>query len=173
MKRIMVFAGILYMMIFSGCASQDTAFAVVDNFEKEKYLGTWYEIARMDFKFEKDLNNTTANYSLQDNRIRVVNRGYNYKTEKWQEAVGKAKFKSGPDKGALLVSFFGPFYGEYNILALDKEYTYALVAGKNTQYLWILSRSRDIPPSIQKKYLGIADELGFNTEELIWVEHDK
>jgi len=156
------------------CSSAYKEVEVVNNFSKEKYLGKWYEIARMDFKYEKDLNNTTAEYSAIDgNKIKVVNRGYNYKTGEWKEAVGKAKFKTTEDKGELLVSFFGPFYGAYNIVELDPDYQYSLVMGGSETTLWILSRSKTIPSQIKEKYLTKAKELGFDVSKFIWVEHNK
>ncbi|MBP8082897.1 MAG: lipocalin family protein [Spirochaetes bacterium] len=162
------------VVMFSACSSAYKEVEVVNNFSKEKYLGKWYEIARMDFKYEKDLNNTTAEYSAIDgNKIKVVNRGYNYKTGEWKEAVGKAKFKTTEDKGELLVSFFGPFYGAYNIVELDPDYQYSLVMGGSETTLWILSRSKTIPSQIKEKYLTKAKELGFDVSKFIWVEHNK
>ena len=73
----------------------------------------------------------------------------------------------------LKVSFFGPFYSGYNVLAIDDEYKYALIAGESTKYLWILSREVNIPEEIKNKYLKIAKEIGYNTDDLVWVEHDK
>jgi len=147
---------------------------VVGSFEKEKYLGKWYEIARYDFFFEKNLNNTTAEYALRkDGKISVLNRGYNYVTKKWSEAKGKAKFRGADTKGELEVSFFGPFYAAYNIIAIDRDYKYALVAGKSLKYLWILSREKTIPSEVKENYLSIAKSLGYDTNKLIWVEHDK
>lgn len=146
----------------------------VSPFNKDKYLGKWYEIARFDFSFEKNLNNTTATYSLNSNgTIRVENRGYNYKTGKWQKAIGKAKFTGSSDTAMLKVSFFGPFYGGYNIIALDKDYKFALVAGDNVDYLWILSRETAIPEEIKTEYLNIAKSVGYDLSRLIWVEHGK
>jgi apolipoprotein D and lipocalin family protein len=140
-------------------------------FDKGKYLGTWYEIARMDFKFERNLNQTTANYSLNpDGSIKVVNRGYNYKTSKWSEAVGKAKFAGDPNVARLKVSFFGPFYSGYNVIALDTDYKYALIAGNNTGYMWILSRTKTVSEDVKQNYLKLAKGLGFNIDALIWVE---
>lgn len=146
----------------------------VENFQLERYLGKWYEIARLDFKHERDLNNTTAEYSMYDNGcVRVVNRGYNYKKNEWKEAKGKAKFRGEENIGELKVSFFGPFYSGYNVIALDSDYRYALVAGKNLDYLWILSREKTIPESVRKQYLKEAERIGYNTADLVWVEHDK
>jgi apolipoprotein D and lipocalin family protein len=145
----------------------------VTSFNKSKYLGKWYEIARLDFYFERGLNNTSAFYELnEDGSIKVVNRGYDAEKKKWKESVGKAKFVGKDDVGMLKVSFFGPFYGGYNVIALDSNYQYALVAGDELSYLWILSRQKTIPDSIKKEYLQIAQQIGFKTNELVWVKHD-
>jgi len=164
----------LFALGLLGCTSSPGAFSGVKGFEKEKYLGKWYEIARLDFRFEKDLNNTTAEYSIAKNGdIQVVNRGYNYKKSKPAEAIGKARFRGSDTVGELEVSFFGPFYGDYNIIALDSAYQYALIAGSSTKYLWILSRSKEIPQETRREYLEIARNNGFDTTGLIWVEHNK
>lgn len=131
-----------------------TGATVVKPFNKNKYLGKWYEIARLDFRYERNLNNTTAEYSLNnDGSIKVYNRGFNYKKNKWQSSTGKAKFRGPGNEAALKVSFFGPFYSGYNVIAIDDDYQNALVAGKNLDYLWILSRQKTIPKSIKKLYL--------------------
>ncbi|MBT28401.1 MAG: hypothetical protein CMO01_01990 [Thalassobius sp.] len=164
---------ILLSIVFNSCKTIPEGASPVSSFEVNKYLGKWYEIARMDFKFERNLNNTTAEYSFnEDSTIKVINRGYNYVEEEWDEAIGKAKFSDDADIAALKVSFFGPFYAPYNVIALDKEYKYALVAGKNLDYLWILSREKTIPDQIKEKYLNKAKEIGYNIDELVWVEHD-
>jgi|SRR5690554_2531204 len=168
---------VIVMSVFFGffsCSSIPKGAVAVQNFQKEQYLGLWYEIARLDFKYERNLNNTTARYSLNENNtIKVVNRGYNVVTQEWKEAVGKAKFLKSDSVAMLQVSFFGPFYSGYNVLAIDKDYQYALVAGKNLDYMWILSRTTMVPDSVKQEYLSIAQKIGFKTEELIWVEHDK
>jgi len=146
----------------------------VTPFDKDRYLGKWYEIARLDFYFERHLNNTTANYSLnEDGTIRVVNRGFNVLKNVWKESVGKAKFVEDPSIGKLKVSFFGPIYGGYNVIAVDEEYQYALVAGRNLDYVWILSREPQIPERIKKWFLQEASQLGYEVKDLIWVKHDK
>ncbi|WP_339657634.1 lipocalin family protein [Flavobacterium frigidarium] len=162
-------------LILTSCASRsipEKAVAVT-NFEKDKYLGKWYEIARLDFKFEKGLNNTTAEYSLRDDgKIRVDNKGYDFKKDKWKQSVGKAKFVGEENVAMLKVSFFGPFYAGYNVLAIDKDYKYALVSGDSLDYLWILSREKTIPDSVKEDYLKQAQAIGYNTDDLIWVEHN-
>ncbi len=146
----------------------------VKPFDVNKYVGKWYEIARFDFKQERGLNNTTAEYSLRDDgKIRVVNRGYNYEEKKWEEATAKAKFVGATDEAMLKVSFFGPFYSGYNVVAIDPEYRYALVAGESLKYLWFLSRETTMPESVKKEFIEKAKAIGYNTEELLWVEHNQ
>jgi apolipoprotein D and lipocalin family protein len=165
--------GIIMTGLFA-CATIPKGAVAVKPFFKEKYLGKWYEIARLDFKFERDLNNTTAEYSLNDNgTIKVYNRGYNTKKEVWDQATGKAKFAGDENTAMLKVSFFGPFYSGYNVIAIDDEYKYALISGNSLKYLWILSRETSIPDEIKEKYLKLAKGIGFNTTELLWVKHDK
>lgn len=165
---------ILILIIgFSSCRSIPQNAVAVKSFDKAKYLGKWYEIARFDFKFERNLNNTTAEYSLNKNgSIKVDNKGYNTITREWQQAIGKAKFKGDENIAMLKVSFFGPFYGGYNVLAIDENYKYALVAGGSLSYLWILSRETDIPNDVKTKYLKIAEDAGYDTSKLLWIEHD-
>ena len=147
---------------------------VVKHFDADKYLGRWYEIARFDFRFERDLKNTTANYSLNtDGSIKVVNRGYNVKKRTWEQATGKAKFSGNTSEGKLMVSFFGPFYSGYNIIALDPNYQYALIAGRNLDYLWLLSRTPSMPEAVKDNYLQKAKSIGYDTNRLIWVQHDE
>lgn len=145
----------------------------VTNFDKVQYLGKWYEIARLDFRYERGLSNTTAEYQQNDDcSIKVINRGYDIKKQVWKQAKGRAKFIGDEHIAMLKVSFFWPFFSEYNVIALDSHYRYALVAGKNLSYLWILSRTKDVPSNILSEYLNHAEQLGFNTSRLIWVEHD-
>ncbi len=144
----------------------------VSPFDSKKYLGKWYEIARIDFKFEENLNNTTAEYSMNDDgSIQVLNQGYNTKKDEWEQAKGKAKFVDSDSVARLKVSFFGPFYSGYNVIALDEDYRYALVAGESLDYLWILSRDTTIPQEVKEEYLQIAKTVGYDTDRLLWVEH--
>lgn len=145
----------------------------VRNFNLSRYLGRWYEIARFDFRFERNMNNTMAEYSLlPDGKVRVVNSGFNYVNKQRKQAVGKAKFRGASNIAELKVSFFGPFYAGYNVIALDPDYKYALVAGASLDYLWILSRTKSIPAEVKEEFLNLALQNGFNVQELIWVEHD-
>ncbi|WP_367769243.1 lipocalin family protein [Flavobacterium sp. WC2421] len=177
MKNRSLLGGLVLIgVLFTACGGKtipDKAEAV-QNFNKTKYLGKWFEIARLDFKFEKGLNNTTAEYSLrEDGKIKVDNKGYNYNKKEWEQSIGKAKFVDAENVAMLKVSFFGPFYGGYNVIAIDDDYKYALIAGSSLKYLWILSRETSIPENIKKEYLKKAEEIGYNTADLIWVEHNK
>lgn len=159
-------------LLLTSCGSMPKGATPVTNLNSEKYLGKWYEIARFDFFFEKNMDNTTAHYSLNDDgSIKVVNKGYNYKKGKWQEAKGKAKFVSSPNVGKLKVSFFGPFYSPYNIIDIEGDYEYALVVGKNTDYIWMLSRTPEMPEAVKEKFIQKAESLGYDLSRLIWVEH--
>ncbi|RXK46526.1 lipocalin family protein [Aquirufa rosea] len=164
----------LTFSLFLGACSASTipeGAKAIQNFDKSKYLGNWYEVARLDFYFERNLINTTANYSLNENgTIKVVNRGYEPNKKIWKESIGKAKFVGKENVGMLKVSFFGPFYGGYNIVALDSNYQYALVAGEKLSYLWILSRKKTIPEDVKKDYLQIAEKIGYKTSDLIWLD---
>jgi apolipoprotein D and lipocalin family protein len=146
----------------------------VKPFDKDKYLGKWYEIARMDFKYEKNLDNVTATYSLRDDGlIKVDNKGYNYVKNEWKQSIGKAKFVDDPTTARLQVSFFGPFYSGYNIIAIDPNYRYALIAGNDLNYMWILSREKTIPESVKIEYLDKAKSLGYDVNKLVWDKHDR
>lgn len=158
----------------NSCRSIPQNAIAVKSFDKAKYLGKWYEIARLDFKYERNLNNTTAEYSLNENgSIKVDNQGYDTQEEEWKQAIGKAKFVGDENTAMLKVSFFGPFYGGYNVIAIDDNYKYALVAGSSLKYLWILSRESKIPDHIKTKYLQIAENIGYETSNLLWIKHDK
>ena len=159
---------------FYSCRTIPQNAVAVKSFDKEKYLGKWYEIARFDFKYERNMDNTTAEYSLnEDGKVKVNNQGYNTIKGEWKQAIGKAKFVGDESIAMLKVSFFGPFYAGYNIIAVDENYKYALVAGKSLKYLWILSRETEIPDDIKVKYLKIAENIGYDTSNLLWIKHDK
>lgn len=175
-KQIIGFTilGLTAFALLKSCRTIPKHVTAVKPFSVQKYLGTWYEIARFDFRFEKGLNNTTANYSLnKDGTIKVINRGFDYKRNKWKQSIGKAKFVSSSNEGKLKVSFFRPFYAGYNVIALDEDYRYALVCGKNLDYLWMLSREKTIPEKIKDNYLQIAKNYGFDVSKLVWVEHNR
>ena len=142
----------------------------VGDFELQRYLGKWYEIARLDHSFERGLTQVTAEYSLrEDGGIAVLNRGFSAEDNDWNEAEGKAYFVGDSDTGYLKVSFFGPFYGSYVIFELDKEnYQYAFISGPNRDYLWLLSRQPQLDAEVIERFKREAQRLGFDIGELIF-----
>lgn len=163
------------LLLLSGCTGLPEGTEAVRGFDVNRYLGTWYEIARLDHSFERGLSNVTATYSLrEDGGIDVVNRGYDEEAGSWDEAAGKAYFVEDPDIGRLKVSFFGPFYGGYNILELDQDgYRYSLVAGPNRSYLWILARDPALDEALVRQLVSEAKAMDFPVDELIFVDHDR
>lgn len=152
---------------------------IIEGVDAEQYLGTWYEIARLDNRFERGLDNVTAHYELkEDGSIKVTNKGYNRKEKEWNVATGKAYFLDKPNAdntytGKLKVSFFGPFYGAYNIIALDKTYyNYVMICGPDKEYLWILSRTPELTYPIKQHLVSQANELGFDTDALVYVNQN-
>ena len=164
-------AAALCATLLTGCLGVPDRAVVVQDFSLERYLGTWYEIARLDHSFERGLSHVQAEYSLrEDGGVRVINKGYNDSKGAWDTAEGKAYFVEQPSIGKLKVSFFGPFYGAYNIIELDPNYQYALVVGPDTDYLWILSRSPQLGKEVVQRLLAKASTLGFATDQLIYPE---
>ena len=162
----------LLALLVGGCVTLPENVRPVSDFRLERYLGTWYEIARLDHSFERGLSHVTAQYSLrEDGGVRVVNRGYSTRDGEWKQAEGKAYFVRDPQTGYLKVSFFGPFYGSYVIFELDHEnYRHAVVCGPDTAYLWILSRDRTMDEELRNDLVARAAARGFDTGKLIFVD---
>ena len=163
-------------LLLGGCAvAPPSGVKPITGFELDRYLGQWYEIARLDHSFERGLSNVSASYSPRDDGgVKVLNRGYDDRAGVWKEAEGRAYFTGETTVGSLKVSFFGPFYGGYHIVALDQDkYSYAMISGPSRDYLWILARTRSVPPAVLDELLKQAKALGFVTDSLIWVKQDR
>ncbi len=162
-------------LALTGCTGVPEGIEPVTGFETQRYLGTWYEIARLDHSFEEGLSNVSARYSLNDDgSIEVINRGYDAKAGKWKEADGRAVFVGGENTGHLKVSFFGPFYASYVVFELDKEdYSYAYVTGYDRDYLWFLSRTPEVSEKALEAFRDRAKAEGFDLSELILVEQER
>lgn len=173
LRKLLTPVFVLLPLFSLGCVGTPAGVTPVQGFDVDRYLGRWYEIARLDHSFERGLEGVTADYSIEpDGSIKVVNRGYSMKQEKWEEASGRALFVDDPAEGHLKVSFFGPFYSSYVVFELDQEYyQYAFVSGYNTKYLWLLARSPNVDEMLKEKFRNRASELGFEVDTLIWVEH--
>lgn len=169
-------AAVLLAGILAACSSSPPdGLTAVDNFDINRYTGRWYEIARLDHRFERGLSNVTAEYALQeDNTVSVLNRGYDEQAQQWDEAEGRAKFVGDTDQGSLKVSFFGPFYGGYHIIALDHDnYQWAMVSGPTRDYLWILAREPVLTDEVYDALLAQARASGFALDELIEVDQQR
>ncbi|MBW2499117.1 MAG: lipocalin family protein [Deltaproteobacteria bacterium] len=158
-----------------GCTGPPDGVEPIRGFELERYLGTWYEIARLDHRFERGLEDISATYSLRDDgSIDVRNRGFDVAEGVWREALGRALPIEDPRVASLKVSFFGPFYGGYHVIALDREaYRDALVSGPDRDFLWILARDTVLEPERQEALLATARDFGYDVDALIWVEHSR
>ena len=160
---------VLLVLFLSACTGLPKGIEPVADFELDRYLGKWFEIARLDHRFERGLSNVTAEYSIREpGLVNVVNRGYLSEKGEWKEAIGKAKFKDSDDIGHLLVSFFGPFYASYVIFELD-DYQTAFVVGNSRDYLWLLSRTPEVSAATRALFMEKIVELGFDPSELEWV----
>lgn len=149
-----------------GCSKLTADNSVVTNFDLKRYLGSWYEIARFDHRFERGMEQTKATYILRgDGKVDVLNTGI--KNGKHKEAKGGAKLTDNPS--LLRVSFWRPFYSDYRIMLIDDDYQYALVGSGSDDYLWILSRSPQITNEAKGKILAEAQRRGYDTNKLIWV----
>ena len=164
---------LLLITLLTGCVERPKHVTPVEHFHLDRYLGTWYEIARLDHSFERGLEKITATYSpREDGGVKVINRGFDTESGKWKEAEGKAYFVENPDTGFLKVSFFGPFYGAYVVIDTDYE-TYTMISGPDRSYFWILSRTPQLDPQIQSHLILKAKEAGFETQKLIFVDHSQ
>ncbi|WP_394173387.1 lipocalin family protein [Thalassotalea litorea] len=160
----------------TSCTSIPEGVQPVEDFELSRYLGTWYEVARLDHSFERGLDQVTAEYTVdEDGNVVVLNKGFDTEDKQWSTAKGKAKFVNGSTIGHLKVSFFGPFYSSYVISHLQEAgngkgmYQTAYVVGYDTDYVWLLSRTPTIDDREKQQFIEHVAKFGVNTDELIWV----
>lgn len=164
MKKI--FSLSVLLCLLGGCSKPTVDNSVVNNFDLNRFLGSWYEIARFDHKFERGMEQTKATYTLrEDGKVDVLNTGM--KDGKHSKAKGVAKLTDTP--ALLRVSFWGPFYSDYRVMLLDSDYRYALVGSGSDDYLWILSRTPQLTPETKTLILAEAQKRGYDTDKLIWV----
>ncbi|MBL6907467.1 lipocalin family protein [Luminiphilus sp.] len=163
----------LCIVLLVSCTGLPDNVEPVSQFDTEQYLGTWYEIARLDHSFERNLERVTATYGLnEDGSISVLNKGFNTEKGEWRQAEGVAKPMGSSDIAHLKVSFFGPFYGTYAVFELADDYSHAFVSGYNTDYLWLLAREPDVSAEVRQRFINESQALGFDTSKLIWVSTD-
>jgi len=167
---------LLVLLGLSACSTTPPeGVSPVTPFDLTRYEGKWYELARLDHSFERGLSDVSASYRAQpDGSVEVINRGYDTQRSAWRQVIGRALFTGAPNTASLKVSFFGPFYGGYHVVALDqKNYGWAMVVGPDRDYLWILARDKQLPGEVRSELLRQAKELGFAVDNLIWVEHTR
>lgn len=166
MKKLLL----LVVLLLAGCTGIPKGITVVEDFSLNRYLGTWHEIARLDNRFEKELDPVSATYSLApDGSVKVVNKGYDLKKQEWKTIQGRGVFLDAKNstQGALKVSFFGPFYASYNVIDLDKAgYRWAMVCGRDKSYFWILSKDPVMEQGQLDALVARAAAFGFDTAKL-------
>lgn len=176
MKKFSAISGCVVALasLLSACTGVPDNVTPVSPFDLQRYLGQWHEIARLDHSFERGLTQVSATYSLrEDGHVKVLNRGFLEAEKQWDEAEGVAKFVGPVNEGRLKVSFFGPFYGAYNIAKLAPDYSMALVVGPDLSYAWLLARS-DIPAEKQcAAFYLAATELGIQPQDWIKIRSCK
>jgi len=173
-RSMRIFLVFIMLLMMNGCTGLPEGVSPVGGFDVNKYMGKWYEIARLDHSFERGMDNVTAEYSLRDDGgVKVLNRGFSVDSNKRKEIDGKAYFVKGVNEGYLKVSFFGPFYGSYVVFDLDKEnYQYAFVSGPDTSYLWLLARTPTVSEEVVTRFVEKSKALGFDTDALIFVRQE-
>jgi apolipoprotein D and lipocalin family protein len=159
-------------LLLTACAAIPKGVTPVTGFEPDRYLGKWYEIARLDHSFERGMTHVTAEYSRrEDGRIDVLNRGYDTKKSEWSTADGVARFRGDESVASLSVTFQWPFSGGYNVMFLDKEeYQWAVVSGPSRKYMWILARTPELPEPLLNELVEKARALDFPVDDLIYVK---
>ena len=166
--RISLVFSIFFIVSCSTSKNQMIDYTTVKQLDLNRYLGTWYEIARFPHSFEKNLVGVTATYSIRaDGKINVVNKGYkNTLDGKLSIAEGKAKIPNKAEPGKLKVSFFWIFYADYDVLELDENYQYAMIGSSSPKYFWILSRTPQMNPTTYEMLLEKARKRGYNLDKL-------
>ena len=172
-RRLLITA--LALLALGACSTTPpTGLAAVEPFDLARYVGTWYEIARLDHSFERGMSDVSATYTLRsDGGVEVINRGYDSARQGWRQATGRALITGPGTRGSLKVSFFGPFYGGYHVVALDPAYRWALVVGPDRDYFWILARERTLGPELRAQLLERSRALGIDVDRLIWVDQTR
>ena len=172
-RRLLLTA--LALLALGACSTNPPAgLSAVEPFDLARYLGKWYEIARLDHRFERGMSDVSATYSLRsDGSVEVLNRGYDSARQDWRQATGHALFTGPSERGSLKVSFFGPFYGGYHVVALDPAYRWALVVGPDRDYFWILARERALAPELRAQLVEKSRALGIDVDRLIWVDQTR
>ena len=170
----LLLAALLLFCVGACSTTPPAGLAAVEPFDLARYVGKWYEIARLDHSFERGMSDVSAVYTPRaDGSVEVLNRGYDGARQDWRQATGHALFTGSSERGSLKVSFFGPFYGGYHVVALDPDYRWSLVVGPDRSYFWILARERVLSPELRAQLIEKARALGIAVDQLIWVDQTR
>ena len=166
-------SSLLLLDFLMGCTGKPDGVVPINNIDINRYQGVWYEIMRLDHRFERGLSNVTATYDLKDDgTVDVLNRGFDREKCSWEEAHGTAEFLGDKTIASLSVTFFWPFSGGYHVFALDeKNYDYALISGPSRDFLWVMARMPSLPVKIKSDLVRRAREEGFLVDLLLPVAH--
>ena len=168
LSRLLVISVAVVML--AACLGTPKDVHAVQGFDIKRYMGTWYEIARLDHRFERGMIDVKAVYGLRDDGlITVVNSGI--KAGKPKTITGTAKAIGAAGQGSLAVTFFPPFAGGYHVIWIDEHYEHAVVSGPSHSYLWLLSRHAHPNPAMIAQMTAFATSQGFATDQLIMVPH--
>ena len=168
MQRTMRLFTLGFLLALAACTRLPEGITPVQGFELKRYLGEWHEVARLDHRFERGLTKVTATYSLNaDGSVKVLNRGWDAAKGQWKVAEGRAVFMGAATEARLKVSFFGPFYGAYTVMALNPD-RYSMICGPDRSYFWILSREPRLDPATLQGLIAQAKAQGFATDQLIY-----
>lgn len=168
-------AAVAALVALSACARSamtrvPSGITPVEGFEVERYMGRWYEIARLDHRFERGMTDVTADYRLRaDGTVQVVNSGLRGGERRSADAT--ARFRGDPSVASLAVTFFPGFPGGYHVFALDEDYRWAVISGPDRGYLWILARTPEMDEGLYQQLVGLARDRGFPVDQLIRVSH--
>ena len=167
--RISLFC--ILISTLGGCLGYPKSITPVSNFDQTRYLGRWYEIARLDHSFERGLQGVTADYSVRDDGgIRVINRGFSTEENQWQQAEGRAYFVRDESQAYLKVSFFGPFFGSYVVFDLGESYNHSFIVGASNSYLWLLAREPVVSDELKQKFVAAAKKLAVEADQILWID---
>lgn len=174
MKYIILSLVVILLLSCIFCAP--SAFSInrttVSNLDLDRFMGHWYEIARYDHRFERNLECVETDYTrLADGTIEVVNRGIDSRTGEEKVAHGRAHTTS--TAGKFRVSFFLFFYSDYNVLAVGPNYEWAVIGSRSPKYLWILARTPEIKETTRDEILRFIARRGYPTAPLIFVSQER
>lgn len=154
---------------FTACSTPNQPLEVVPTLELQRFLGKWYEIGGIPTPEQANCTGTTATYTLKSpTEVEVLNRCFEKSlTGPEKSAKGRAYIPNPSEPTKLKVEFFWPFAGDYQIMALDADYQYALIGAPSRRYLWVLSRTPELPEATWQQLVEKAQKQGYDTAKIL------